>query len=79
MCKLEANDRMVDKLFTESAAFVRIFNRLFVANAGETNALDDYAYTLVIEIGHDDWILASAFLLLNSKGNHTFKPLILFA
>ena len=55
VCKLEANDRMVDKLFTESAAFVRIFDRLFVANAGETNALDDYAYPLVIEIGHDDW------------------------
>ena len=54
MCELEANDRMVDKLFAESAAFVRIFDRLLIANAGETNALDDYAYPFVIEIGHDD-------------------------
>ena len=79
MCKLETNDRMVDKLLTESAAFVGIFDRLFVANAGETNALDDYTYPLVIEIGHDDWKCASAFSLLNSRGNRTFKPLILFA
>ena len=79
MGKLEANDRMVDKLFTESAAFVRILDRLFVADAGETNALDDYAYPLVIEIGHDDWEWASAFSLLNSTGNPTFEPLILFA
>ena len=54
VCKLEANDRMVDKLFTESAAFVRVLDRLLVANAGETNALNDYAYPFMIEIGHDD-------------------------
>ena len=70
---------MVDKLLAECAAFVSIFDRFFITNTGETNALDNYAYPLVIEICHDDWERALAFSSHDREANRTFKPLILFA
>ena len=54
MCKLEADDRVVDELLAESTALMGVLDGLLVTNAGETNALDDYAYPLVVEICHDD-------------------------
>lgn len=47
---------MVDELFSESAAFVGVFDRFFVADAGETNTLDDYTNAFVVEVSHNDWM-----------------------
>lgn len=54
VCKLEADDGVVDELLAESAALVSVLDGLFVADAGETNALNNYAYPLVVEVCHDD-------------------------
>lgn len=45
---------MVDELFAERAAFVGVFDGFFVADAGETDTLDDYPNTFVVEVCHND-------------------------
>jgi hypothetical protein len=52
--ELETDDRVIDELFAEGPAFVGVFYRFFVADAGEAEALDDDADTLVVEVCHDD-------------------------
>lgn len=52
MCKLETNDGVVDQFLAEGAAFVGVFDRFFVANTREANALDDDADPLMIEVCH---------------------------
>ena len=53
MGKLEADDGMVDEWLAKGAAFVGILHSLFVAYAGETEALNDDADAFVIEVGHN--------------------------
>ena len=52
--ELHADDRVVDQAFPKRLALVRVLHRLLVADAGEAEALDDDADTLVVEVGHDD-------------------------
>ena len=47
---------MVDELFAESPAFVRVFDGFFVADAGKADTLDDYTNAFMIEVCHDDWM-----------------------
>ncbi len=54
--EFETDDRMVDEFGAESAALVGVFHAFFVADAGEAEALDDYANALVVEVCHDDWL-----------------------
>jgi hypothetical protein len=54
VCKLEANDRVVYETLAKGLALVCILDALLVAHACETNALDDDADTLVVEVCHDD-------------------------
>lgn len=46
---------MVDELFAKGLTLVGIFDGFFVTDAGEADALDDDANTLVIEVCHNDW------------------------
>jgi len=57
MCELEPDDGVVDEFCAKGAALVGIFHAFFVADAGETEALDDYADAFVVEVCHYDWVL----------------------
>lgn len=47
-----------------------VFYGLFVADAGEADALDYDAYAFVVEVRHDDYYICISFQLLNDgKGN----------
>lgn len=54
MGEFETDHRVVDEPLAECLSFVGIFDGFFVADAGETDALDDDADAFVVEIGHDD-------------------------
>ncbi len=54
MCKLEPNDGVFDEFLAKGAALVCVFDGFLVADAGEADALDDDANTLVVEVGHND-------------------------
>jgi len=54
MREFETDDRVLDKGFTEGTAFMCIFDGFFVANAGETDALDYYPDPFVVEVRHDN-------------------------
>lgn len=54
MRKLETDDGVVDEALAKGLALVSILHRLLVADAGETDTLDDDANALVVEVGHDD-------------------------
>ena len=57
MCEFQTDDGMVDELLTECTALVCVFDRFFVADAREPDALDDNPNALVVEVGHDHyWI-----------------------
>lgn len=43
---------MINEFLAESAAFVRVLDRLLVTDSGEADALDNDADALVIEVGH---------------------------
>ena len=49
--EFQTNDRVGDEFLAEGTAFVGVFDALFVADSGETDALDDYANAFVIEVG----------------------------
>ena len=79
--ELESDDGVVDEFGAEGTALVGVFYAFLVADAGEANALDNYADTLVVEVGHYDWVMLM-------KGNirydrcgmiFTFEPLVLLA
>jgi hypothetical protein len=55
VCKLEADDGVVDEFFAKGAALVSVFDGFFVADAGEAETLDDDANAFVVEVGHDYW------------------------
>jgi hypothetical protein len=55
--QLEPDDGVVDELGAEGAALVGVFHALFVADAGEAEALDDYADAFVVEVCHYDWVM----------------------
>lgn len=80
MCEFKTDDRVVDELLTESAALVGVFHSLFVADAGEADALDDDADTFMVEVGHDHYGDVSCELYLSDIDEiHTFETLVLFA
>ena len=78
VCKLEPDNRMIDQLLAECTAFVCVFHRFFIADAGEPETLDDYTHTFVIEVCHDDYMsscqCSSASWCLVA---FTFKALVL--
>ena len=45
---------MIDEFCAEGAALVSVFYAFFVADAGEAEALDDYADAFVVEVCHYD-------------------------
>lgn len=51
--ELHPDDGVVDQLLAEGAALVAVFHGLFIADAGEADALDDDADAFVVEVGHD--------------------------
>ena len=53
--EFESDDRVVDEFLAEGATLVGVFDGLFVADAGEADALDDDADAFVVEVCHDDW------------------------
>jgi hypothetical protein len=59
MCELEADDGVVDEFCAEGAVLVGVFHAFFVANAGEAEALNDYADAFVVEVCHNDFKLVS--------------------
>lgn len=54
MRELETDDGVFDELLTESTTLVGVFDGFFVADSRETDTLDDDAYSLVVEVCHDD-------------------------
>ena len=78
MCKLESNNRVVDQLLAKCTAFVCVFYRFFIADAGEPETLDDYTHTFVVEVCHDDF-MSSCQCSSASWGlvECTFKTLVL--
>ena len=54
MSELEADHGVVDQLLAKGTALVGVFDRLFIADAREADALNYYSNTLVVEVRHDD-------------------------
>ena len=54
MGELEPDDGVLDKLFAKGAAFICVLYRLLKADARESEALNDDANALVVEVGHND-------------------------
>lgn len=50
MCEFEPDDGVVDEFLAEGAALVGVLDRFLVADAAEADALDDDAYSLVVEV-----------------------------
>lgn len=50
--QFQTDDWVIDESLAESAAFVCVLDRLLVTNSGEADALNNYADTLVVEVGH---------------------------
>lgn len=50
MCEFEADDGVVDEALAKGFALVRVFDALFVADAGEAETLDNDADALVVEV-----------------------------
>lgn len=48
---------MVDEFCAEGVALMGVFHAFLVADAGEADALDDYADAFVVEVCHYDWAL----------------------
>lgn len=46
---------MVDELLAKRLTLVGVFDGLFVADSGETDALDDDANSFMVEVRHDDY------------------------
>jgi hypothetical protein len=55
MCEFETNDRVVDELLAKCTTLVGVLGGFFVADSAESQALNDYADSFVVEIGHNDW------------------------
>ncbi len=55
VCKLQPDDGVVYEFLAESAAFVSVLDGLFIADSGESNALNDYTNALMVEVGHNHW------------------------
>ena len=70
MCEFEADDWMIDETLPESFSLVGVFDRFFVADAGEAEALDYDADAFVVEVGHDDYDEES---ILSETGGDVFK------
>lgn len=54
MRELHADNSMIDEFLAESPALMSVFDALLVADAGEADALDDDADTLMVEVRHQD-------------------------
>lgn len=54
MSEFHADYGVIDEFLAECTAFVGVFDGFFVADAGETETLDDDADSFVVEVGHDD-------------------------
>ena len=52
--ELHTDNGVVDELDAEGGSLAAVFDRFFVADAGEADTLDDDSNTLVVEVGHDD-------------------------
>jgi hypothetical protein len=52
--ELETNDGVLNEFLAKRATLVSVLDGFFVANTGEAEALNDDAYALVVEVGHDD-------------------------
>ena len=52
MGELKTDDGVVDEFGAKGAALVSVFNGLFVADAGEADALNDYADPFMVEVCH---------------------------
>lgn len=59
--KLETNHRVIDEFLAEGATFMCVFYAFFVADTGETETLDDYTNSFVIEVCHDDYDIVSGY------------------
>lgn len=55
MCELEADYGVRDEFLAEGTSFVCVFYGFFVADAGETDALDYDSDALVVEVCHYDF------------------------
>ena len=55
MRQLEADDGVVDEFLAEGLALVRVLDAFLVADAGESDGLDDDADALVVEVCHDNF------------------------
>ena len=53
--ELETDDGVVDERLTEGATLVCVFESFLVADARETEALDDDADAFMVEVCHYDW------------------------
>lgn len=51
--ELETNNGMVDETLAECFSLVGVFDRFFIADAREPDALDDDADAFVVEVCHD--------------------------
>lgn len=65
--ELHADDGVLNELLAKGAALVGVLDGLLVADAGEAQALNDDADTLVVEVGHDD---TEALVLLAEQVLH---------
>lgn len=52
--EFQTDDRVIDEFFAKGLAFMGVFDGFLVADAGETDALDDDADSLVIKVGHNN-------------------------
>ena len=55
MGQLESDDWVVYQLLPKCLPLIGVFYTFLKADSGETQALDDNADTLVVEVGHDDF------------------------
>src|SRR5690349_6184000 len=65
---------MLDELLAECAALMGVLDRLLVAYTGESNALNDDADTLVVEVCHDNWLNVSNRFNIKHQEKLPLKP-----
>lgn len=79
--QLQPDDGVIDEFLAKSLALVCVFDGFLVADAGEADALDDDADSLVVEVGHDYFRSRSEYRMTSTDDWDvvTFESLVLLA
>ena len=74
MSELETNDRVVYQFLAKCATLVCVLYTFLVADTGETETLDNYTNSLMVEVCHDDYGIISRFSKTALRRNIPLNP-----